>query len=310
MWGDLRIQAGQPGKASVVDGGEFTTYYWNPLWNVTFIIPWILLLVVALHGRNRIERGWTVLLPFLALQVPLSALDCINGFVNATFPPGFLVDMCSMVNLGFAAVWAYSHAMQGRTRFGAFLVAGYSFAVASLLTAASITGVEPFMTFIMTIMGTVLGMLALLALALAGYCCRRIYSPRRFVMWLLLWNVVIPAIVVVPLLLLMILPMMIGGVLQGGMLFGQLMLGLGLILVTAVLLSVFAFPYLLLTFRSECYRTRFHGIFRLPGMLPEYPGESPEPPDLTEFSEAEALEMVEPPEEVVEHETEDKHEFF
>jgi hypothetical protein len=104
----------------------------------------------------------------------------------------------------------------------------------------------------------------MLPMSLSSWCCRRIYRPRRFMIWLFLWT-----------------PLTLAGVML--LFFSGLSLSLGLTTGSAamthmlivlpvaalmggiygVLLYLLNLPFMLLAFRNSFYRERFCTIFGL-----------------------------------------------
>ena len=104
----------------------------------------------------------------------------------------------------------------------------------------------------------------LLPMSLSSRCCGKVYAPRRFMLWLLLWT---------PLTLAAVMLLFFGGVaLFVGLSTGQQGLLHILIIVPmialmsgiyGVLLYLINLPFMLLAFRSSFYRERFCKVFGL-----------------------------------------------
>lgn len=262
----------QTGSGGTYEGTPIP-YYWNPVWNLLWFGPWLALLVVLCLKPNRQAGAWTVLAPFLVLQglIVLAYWALVHFGAGASPNGGFLFALADAVSLlvsAMAILWALSFALQTMPRVAAFFMAVLITAVSAVVGSLCLTGMSP-AAAIGIVFLCALGVGALLVgLVIAGFCCRKRYTAPRFASWLLLWLVAMLALPTLPLVMLSALFMFIAmqeaeavvPILAGGTL---TVLGLG------VMLYVMVIPFVLLAFRTTCYRDRFYCVFRLQGMLPE-----------------------------------------
>ena len=111
----------------------------------------------------------------------------------------------------------------------------------------------------------------LLAFVLSAICCRRSYSPQRFLLWLVPWLIVGVALGAIGDLV-RVYASSYGRVVLPPV--TQLLPGLVVSCLSfAVALYVLGLPYLYLAFYSALYQQRFHQILRLPEYVP--PAEAP-----------------------------------
>lgn len=268
LYGNLSFTASRDlGDAGPLEGTP-VTYHWSLWWNLAVLAPWLILLLLLLRPKNANVRAWMILIPVLILAGPLLLLELLVTLseVSQLLPLLTYLETARLFVLGLAALWLLSDTLGGLSRPRAFFAALGILGVMGLVGALSVGGFS-----LDASLAGALGMYAVGAAAilvgtpLAGFCCRKNYSPTTFTLWLLLWAPGTVAAVVSCLILIMAVSMFMS--------IGEVMLLLGMIFasvvcagVTAVLIAGILAPFMILTFWNRLYRERFYAIFRLQGM--------------------------------------------
>lgn len=100
---------------------------------------------------------------------------------------------------------------------------------------------------------------------ISGRCCRKVYSPKRFMIWLLLWSALAPAVAMFVLIGGMTL--LAGAIIGGTSMIHQLAVVPMVVLmggIWGICLYFVNLPFMLLIFRNTLYRDRFYRAFGLP----------------------------------------------
>ncbi len=250
--------------------GAPVAYHWSIWWHIVRLLPWAAWLAALATKRNRRERGWTVLIPVLGIHA-LILWPIYYGLTS--FMPGFevLVENASVAVLAVGAIWALSHLFESMTRIAAFGVAALIALIFGLLAAfAAVDGIPAYIVIVSSV---------LLAMVAAGFSCRKRYTMRRFICWILGWSLV-PVVLVFLILTVLALFLTEGALDMMIFLMFQVVV---MSLFATVGIYIVILPFVELTLHHGTYRSRFYRIFRLPGME-----ETPTPPPLPEYTKEEA----------------------
>lgn len=247
--------------------GEPVLIYWPVYFHLVRLIPALIVVLLLLRAPNRTRSAWWILLP--AVLLPVLSSWILELSVGTPFIH-YLHDGVVLFLFAAAFLWLLADKITDVPRLDAF------FRAAGLLLLAGVIGL-----FAVSVLGpglflipvgfvyAVLAFTMLVALALAGVACRKQYSPGRFLFWL--FASYFGGFLVIMFLLfgcVLIMRFLLMGFDSRQMIFflpGVLLASMlaGWVLVLPVL------PYIALALGAPAYRARFHGIFRLPGMVPE-----------------------------------------
>jgi hypothetical protein len=229
------------------------TYYWNPVYNVIGVLPWLVLFgAFILLKENRHWQALWILLPvvvFRMLWVGFAALVNIPSSVSSSFV--FVID-CLLI--GFVLNWLLAERIGNRNRFVTWLLALLVFVLAFGVMLVNLgMGIDAvqFSIFI----GLTVGIL-LVSFVLTGLMCRKKFGPVRFSIWMAVW-----------VLLLTIAFFMVFALIQAmithyplmTLLLQVLMAGL----VYAWVLIAALLPFEIVLFVSRFWRKRFEAVFGL-----------------------------------------------
>lgn len=168
---------------------EWRWYYHLPPLAVWLLVA-ILLIVVK---ENRNWRAWLILIPALLLNMVIWPwlLRLVPSGLYSFSSRGEPLDFAFNSLAGaWTALWLMTPWLVRRRPPAAFLLAVGFLATAGMLPHAAAFGIRyvyfrPELIWYGTCaLGLVLGM------TLSGLCCRRNYSPRRFLLWLVPWTLV------------------------------------------------------------------------------------------------------------------------
>jgi drug/metabolite transporter (DMT)-like permease len=224
-------------------------------------LPVLALLLLLLPKRNRCRQALWVAAPLALSLALLSLLWAIPG-IGSDAPDGAF-EAFSAVPFGLAAVWLLSPYFSRRHRFLTFLGMLAILELGSLLTCAAGQPQDGDGSWgDMWIGVAVIGLLLTLAINLAGWSCRKRYSPRRFSLWLLLW-------IMAGWLVLFVVISLIEGP-------GPLLeMALAWLIFSAVSFAL-PLPFLVLSFSNAFYGARLQQVLRLAAAaLPSNPLPAP-----------------------------------
>jgi hypothetical protein len=161
--------------------GTPITYYWNPIYNVLGMLPWLVLVAAfSLFKENRCVKALWILLPvalFRLLWAGLAALMNIPSEVGTLF-----VSLIDCLLIGFVLNWLLAERIGNRNRFVTWLLALLLFALAYGVMLVNLgVGTEALQLSIF--IGLTVGIL-LVSFALAGFMCRKKFGPVRFSLWM------------------------------------------------------------------------------------------------------------------------------
>jgi len=257
---------------------------------------WLLLVFALLLKSNRTRAAWMVLVPLAVTHAALFVLGRALSFapdslfhvlgliVSHLFPmrmeEAFLVanqasrfaptdavfivsDMVAWLVIALGVLWLLGHKLQTRSRSASLLLAAAAMTMVGVVgrhgqrngpLAAEARG--SLYVYCMAAFALLLG------LALAGYCSRKRYSPRRFMRWLIFWTLAVCmgfvlAVRGVP-------GLMFAGA-ESGAAIRILMLSLAAGYILAITLYAIALPFMTLALRNAFYRARLGSWLNLEG---------------------------------------------
>lgn len=196
----------------------------------------------------------------------------------------FLHDSVAVFFFAVAFIWLLADALGDLTRVRTIVRAVLLLMLAGLIGVFNYVGsMSPdLLPAALTYAALVLA--AFLAMGLAGVACRKRYSPRRYVLWFFV--MLVPGIggvlaFLIGLVLLLWDIALSGNLPSGRHLYYHFEEVFQVGLIGGLALFIFMLPFLALVFWNSMFRSRFHAIFRLPGM--GY-GQIPEIDDKTDKS--------------------------
>lgn len=245
---------------------EPTHYYWPIYWHMA---PLVLLAVLALllfrAANRRKSAGWVLL---LALVMPFL---CSQGmdWSGVTRFAMFLHDSVAIFFFAVAFIWLLADASGGLTRVRTVIRLVLLLILAGLIGVFNYAGnISPdLLPTALTYAALVFA--AFLAMALAGVACRKRYSRLRYSIWFFV--MLVPGIGGVLAFLIGLVVLAWDTVVTGSLpssryLYYHFEEVFNIGLIGGLALFVFMLPFLALAFWNPMYRSRFHAIFRLPGM--------------------------------------------
>ena len=252
------------GKSGRRDGPA-TAFVWRWYYHLLSLAFWgVAVVPLVLLKENRRWQAWTILIPLGVIVVLCQMLASLSttGSAGAEGLRTFIVTLVT----AWAAVWLVGFSLAGRHRSLAFAAAfGVMLAVGLLsylcnFGAVTLESLAPLSIYYIML---ALGLLA--PMSLSGWCCRKVYSPGRFMLWLFAWMLLTPAAAMV---------VLFGGMaLSTGVTTGPFALVHLLIMVPFMTLAGGAYgvalcisinlPFMLLVFRNSFYRERFYKVFGL-----------------------------------------------
>lgn len=255
------------------------TYTWSFIDNLSGLVVWVAVLIVfILFRENWTPKAFLILLPMFVVSVVWLGLKKATGMPsNAAMMYDIIFN--SLV-AGIAALWLLAERIGNRNRLATFLLAVVVMAIMCALGIVSLGGFKLSADMAgISVVFAVLAATALLAFAITGWMCRKSYSAVRFMLWLAVWTVA-------PCLLMMMIVAavsVIGGLVMGNGLPPQALLLMALMfplagLILGGFIYAILFPFMILAFKSDLFRRRFYGCFRLKGMLAPAVAESQDQP--------------------------------
>jgi hypothetical protein len=238
---------------------------WRWYYHLPSLAFWgLVVFPLVLVRDNRQWPAWTILLPLCALLVvcgmiatpgflPLAAAEVIHAFVMT-------------LATGWAIVWLLGPWFSGRRGVATFFSALSVLMLVGLLSYVGQCGLVYTESLLPLAIAYATAVLALLlSMMLSSRLCRRVYSPGRFMAWLILWMI-----------LTTMAGMLVSGVclslaeaVQGrwesvAMLVGTLFLTAFGGVFAGGLLYLLNLPFMILAFRNPFYHERFCRILGLP----------------------------------------------
>lgn len=231
--------------------GAAITYYWNPIYNVTGMLPWLLVvLVFVLFRENRTLKALWILLPVLLFRLLWAGFAALMSI-----PSEAAVIFVSIVNcllIGFALNWLLAERIGNRNRFITWILAWVVFAAVLVVMLGSLGFGAEAIAFLIFI-GLSVGIL-MVSFPLAAFVCRKKFGPVRFSLWTAVW----------------VFLMTIGffltvGIIQALMIdYSAVLILLQVLtasLIYAGVLIVGLLPFEILWFKNNFWRKRFEAVF-------------------------------------------------
>ena len=189
MDGELKIVGVQPVAGAEPLTGPATLLRWRWYYHAPTVALWALILLLLVAPKaNRHRQAWLIFVP---LGVVLLLWSMFVRLLSMPSDPqqrfGFVVVTAAMA---WAAVWLLGHWLGRRSRFLTFLG---MWLVMDAVGAASYFchyggGLDELAPMLITY--GVFIVFPALGTTLAGFSCRKRFSPGRFLAWLLMWTVV------------------------------------------------------------------------------------------------------------------------
>lgn len=245
---------------------ETIVYHWPLYRHLSRLIPILAVLLLLGFAPNRRPGAWPVLLPALIFLPLIPWLDYGTGLM--TFGLYFLADAAAILVFGLTVLWLSAYMLSDLPRKATVL---YAFGFLAFSGILGLTGISTFAITEELLMAGLVYAIAIVvvlsALFLSGLACRKRYTPGRILLRLFaitvlgfggLWIVLHAIFRIVPLLLSDEISFSsIRWAIQDEMI---------PVLIAFPVLFTILLPFIALAFRAPVYRTRFHAIFRLPGM--------------------------------------------
>ncbi len=243
-------------------------YTWSFIDNLLGLVVWVVVLIVfVLFRENWTPKAFLILLPMFVVNIVWLGLKKIPGMQSSSLVM-FDIIFNSFV-AGIAALWLLGERIGNRNRPATFLLAVVVMAIMCALCIVSLGEFK--LSADMASISVVFAVAAattLLAFVITGWMCRKSYSAMRFMLWLAVW-------IVAPCLLLMMIVAtvsIIGALVMGNgpppesLLLMVFMFPLAGLMLGGFIYAIL-FPFMILAFKSNLFRRRFYGCFRLKGML-------------------------------------------
>ena len=244
------------------------TYTWSFIDNFSGLIVWgAVLIVFILFRENWTPKAFLILVPVFVASIVWLGLKKVPGMQSASVVM-FDIIINSFV-AGIAVLWLLAERIGNRNRLVTFLLAVVVMAIMCALGGVSLGEFKLSADMAgISVVFAVLAAIVLWAFVLTGWMCRKSYSAVRFMLWLAVW-------IVAPYLLLMVIlatVSIIGAIVMGNALPPGFLLLMALkvplvSLIVGGFIYAILFPFMILAFKSNLFRRRFYGCFRLKGML-------------------------------------------
>lgn len=233
--------------------GTAISYYWNPIYNVLGLLPWMLLAAAFLFFKeNRCTQAMWILLPVVLLRllwVGFAVLASIPSEISTLF-----VSMIDCLLIGFVLNWLLAERIGNRNRFVTWLLAWLIFALAFGMILINLgLGTEAIQVSIF--IGLTVGIL-MLSFALAGFMCRKKFGPVRLSLWAALWTVLLTNSFF---LMVAVIQAAMFGMSFSGVMLQVLMVGF----IYSGILIAGLLPFEILLFANAFWRKRFEAVFGL-----------------------------------------------
>ncbi len=241
--------------------GEPTLYHWPLYLHAARLFLPLLFIALLFRAPNRTRNAWWVA---LALLLPLLLSWGIekSGVTRFILP---LHDSYTVFVYAMAFLWLLADKLGGLSRIRSLV---YAAVILLLSGVIGLFGLSALRLDTTTIVYYLFAGVALATLTLAGVACRKRYTPKRFLLWHFI--IAVPCCGILAILvggLLVFLPRLIAGdiiserFIRFNLRFVVLPMGLGGLALFAAMA-----PFVALALWNQTYRSRFHAIFRLPGM--------------------------------------------
>jgi len=273
VWGQLRIVPSINSSEDIgslgIKEGTATIYPWKWYYSMPAFGIWIFLaLAILLFKDNRDPRVLLILIPIFIIRLLWSLFLPVLGVPTTRLVVfGMLVDA---LVIGLAVLWLLAYKLGNRNRFISVLLAFIVLLAATFIAVVSnqtwsLRGSREVM--VVQVLEIVI---MLLVFVLAGWCCRKQYGPKRFMLWLAFWTIVISLVGMFIYFLISMRP-------SADELINQIPEVLVGSLILAITIYMLNLPFLILAFASTFYRERFYAYFRLKSMLVSSPSVTEKP---------------------------------
>jgi len=240
--------------------GTATIYPWKWYYSAPALGLWIVLaLAILLVRANRDPRVLLIFIPIFLIRLLWSQFQPVLGAPSDVLEVfRVLIDALA---IGMAMLWLLAYKLGNRNRFISFLLALIVLVASTVIAIVSYqawSSREVITIFVIQGLGIIT---ILLVFVLAGWRCRKRYSPWRFMLWLALWMIVISLVGMVTFFLIDEGPSN-----SAEELIRQIPQVLLVGFIFAFCIYVMNLPFMILAFASTFYRKRFYAYFHLKSM--------------------------------------------
>lgn len=235
---------------------EATTYHWKWYYSVPGLALWlVLILAIVLPRANRDRRILLMLVPLVLVNLAWLFVERITG-MSSSSATQFGTVLQSMT-VGTAVLWLVAGYFTGFRGLIRYLLA---FGTVVLVAACGILSYSAELsneTALFVVFFIFLTAIFLTALAVSRAVCRRRYGPKRFMLWLALWTLVVG------------MPGTVGFVISGHLIMSS---SLSMIRLSEFLLAIFVvgpilglglyllnLPFMVVGFTNSLFRARLCG---------------------------------------------------
>jgi hypothetical protein len=233
---------------------------WHWYYHLPNFAGWGLILVLLLLVKeNRDLHAWTILIPFLLLsEILWPWMDRLFSLSSPSME--HYGASLQWLLVGWTAIWLLGPWL---ARVRPLLNFALAVMLAALIGVAAQFGSYGNAYLNMQLLDYAVWMFALLvAMVFSAACCRKKYSPRRFLAWLVPWMVVGVTVGIACEFAWLLLPRYLAGGRPPDLsLLSRLVIAC---LCEAGILYVLNLPFMILAFRVPTYRERFRRVLRLP----------------------------------------------
>jgi hypothetical protein len=256
VFGTLSVAVGA--RAGDLSAGDATTtYYWNPLWNLAALSPWLLLAGLMLLPPNRHRGALPVLLPVLVVFLGVEAV--LSLFPFSLYNSLFSFAGCLSANaFGLAALMLVSHWFEGRSSRSVFLLAMLIALVVAITAELVMPGGGPDSEAFTSSLGlAIIVVVQVVGMALAARRIRNGTSGGQYA-----WRVFVGVLLACEFVCLLLFAMTAALSYSGTA--GETLAFVPQVVIIAGVLSVVTYlvllPFLVVLFRAPFYRDRFFSV--------------------------------------------------
>ena len=179
--GTLQIAASQELGMLGATRGPALDYVWTPPSRMPLVLPWLCVLLLMMIQPNRTRQAWAIWLPLACIVGLEIGARAWLGFIPSA-SRDMLCDATEALAFGMAALWLLATGLNHRSRIAAAIriclllsiVSSTVFAVRQDWQASSGSGLQ------LALFVSLAAFLVALALTLAGWSSRKLYSAGRF----------------------------------------------------------------------------------------------------------------------------------
>jgi hypothetical protein len=231
--------------------GTAISYYWNPIYNVLGVLPWLLLILAfVLFRENRKPQALWIVVPVVLLRLLWAGFAAMMKVPSESAV--LFVALVDCLLIAFVLNWLLAERIGNRNRLVTWFLSVLVFAAALGVTLINIgLGTEAIQ--ISLFIGLTVGIL-MLSFPLAVFLCRKKFGPVRFSLWMAVWVLLTTSAF-------FCVFVMIQSALSGFSLMQVLPQVVMVTLIYAGILIVGLLPFEILWFNNSFWRKRFEAVF-------------------------------------------------